>query len=111
MSNFNQSQRIARLNDNFRQTFLGGQVQMTAGITTLPEVTQAAILNAVQQFNAFIPDNDPYGEHDFGVIELEGQRIFWKIDYYDLTLTFGSEHPEDANQTRRVLTIMLAEEY
>ena len=38
-------------------------------------------------------------------------RIFWKIDYYDTTLTNDSEEPTDPAQTVRALTIMLAAEY
>jgi hypothetical protein len=57
------------------------------------------------------PDNDPFEEHDFGSFEHDGERIFWKIDYYDRSLTKGSGAPSDPAQTRRVLTIMLASEY
>ena len=48
---------------------------------------------AVQALAAFMPDNDPYGERDFGAFDLAGQRLFWKIDYYDRDLRAGSENP------------------
>jgi hypothetical protein len=51
------------------------------------------------------------GEHDFGMIRHGGLKVFWKIDYYDLNLRYGSENPSDPAQTRRVMTILLAEEY
>jgi hypothetical protein len=53
----------------------------------------------------------PYGEHDFGSFEIAGEKVFWKIDYYDLSLEFGSNDSADPAQTKRVLTILLAEEY
>jgi hypothetical protein len=56
-------------------------------------------------------DNDPHGERDFGSLGLRGQRLFWKIDYYDLALEYGSPDPADPAVTRRVLTLMLADEY
>ena len=65
----------------------------------------------VQAFNDFNERNDPYGEHDFGAIEHDGQTVFWKIDYYDLDLSMHSPNPADATVTARVLTVMLAEEY
>lgn len=111
MTDSNTSQPIATLNDAFRTTFNGGTLMLTAGIQALPEEIQVGILHAVRTFNIFTPDNDPHQEHDFGTIEYKGHRVFWKIDYYDSTLTFGSENPTDPNQTSRVLTVMLAEEY
>lgn len=103
---------IRCLNDTFRLTFAGGQVMLTQGILALGGEAQRQILERVKTFDAFTPDNDPYGEHDFGSFEQEGAgRIFWKIDYYDPTLTGGSEDPADPKKTARVLTIMLASEY
>jgi hypothetical protein len=52
-----------------------------------------------------------YGEHDFGALEVEGERLFFKIDYFDQTLSAHSPNPADETATKRVLTIMLAEEY
>jgi uncharacterized protein DUF3768 len=105
------SDQIARLNDAFRTTLQGGKVLMTSGIATLPAETRASILTAVREFNAFTPDNDPHSEHDFGEVEVSGNRCFWKIDYYDATLEHGSENPGDPAVTTRVLTIMLSNEY
>jgi hypothetical protein len=73
--------------------------------------TQTAIRGKAETFDAMTPDNDPHGERDLGAFEHNGQRIFWKIDYYDRTLTKGSEDASDPTQTVRVITIMLASEY
>ena len=43
--------------------------------------------------------------------EAEGETIFFKIDYYDRTLTCHSPDPADPAVTERVITIMLADEY
>ena len=102
---------IARLNDQVRTTFRGGSVHMTAGIGALPETCRQRVFEAVRQFRDFTPDNDPHGEHDCAVIDVDGTEVIWKIDYYDSTLTYHSDNPADASITRRVLTIMLAEEY
>jgi Protein of unknown function (DUF3768) len=69
------------------------------------------IYAVVQSFKDFTEDNDPHGEHDFGSFEYAGERCFWKIDYYDKAMEYGSDDPADPAKTTRVLTIMLAEEY
>ncbi|MCH9808448.1 MAG: DUF3768 domain-containing protein [Alphaproteobacteria bacterium] len=102
---------VGELNDAFRTTFSGGSVVMTSGVSALPPETKAAVLDKVKAFDAFSPDNDPYGEHDFGSFEHTEQKFFWKIDYYNKAMDAGSEDPSDPAQTTRVLTIMLAEEY
>ena len=111
-----QAQRIALLNDACRQT-LGaglspGKCVMTCGVAALSADTQLAIFRAVQSFTDFTADNDPYGEHDFGALSIDGHRLFWKIDTYaDHRCELGGEHPDDPQRSYRVLTIMLADEY
>jgi len=108
----NKAERIAQLNDEFRKTAgQGDHVYMTQGIQVLPPEDRLLILNLVKTFNNFSEDNDPYGEHDFGAFDHKGERIFWKIDYYDKSMTFGSENPADPEVTERVMTVMLAREY
>ena len=106
------TKRIAELNDLARTAMgVASRVNATDGFRALSQKDQSQIREKVELFNAFTPDNDPYGEHDFGSIEHDGNKIFWKIDYYDKALEYGSEDPSDASQTTRVLTLMLAEEY
>jgi hypothetical protein len=112
MSPLPRTQEIARLNDELRTTFITGRVSMTDGVASQPEEVRLVILTMVREFSEFTPDNDPLGEHDFGSFDHPvAGRIFWKIDYYDRTLTAGSEDPADKTKTVRVLTIMLASEY
>jgi hypothetical protein len=102
---------IRLLNDNFRSTFVGGQVVMTQGVNELPILTKARVIVAVRSFDQFASDNDPHREHDFGNFEIEGEIYFFKIDYYALDMDGGSEDPADPAKTTRVLTIMRADEY
>lgn len=102
---------IRRLNDLFRRSLSGGKLVITAGVQNLGRDALPGIVRAVQVFCNFDNRNDPFSEHDFGRIDISGHELFWKIDYYDPTLTFGSSNPSDPRQTIRVLTIMLAEEY
>ena len=108
---FKPADRIRLLNDNFRTTFIGGQVVMTQGVAELPLATKARVLLAVQSFDKFTEDNDPHCEHDFGSFDIEGETYFFKIDYYALDMDGGSEDPADPEKTARVLTIMRADEY
>ena len=106
-----QAEAIRDLNDWFRCTLEGGAVLLTAGVVALGGEAQARIIEAVRAFDDFTPENDPHGEHDFGSLEVDGEQIFFKLDYYDLTRAIHSENPADPSVTERVLTIMLASEY
>lgn len=107
------SRRIRDLNDAVRQAGPAGSGQwvLTAGVSAKGSDFVFLAIRAVQRFDSFTPDNDPYGEHDFGSINLAGEHLFWKIDYYDPDLRCVSEDPADPSRTCRVLTIMLASEY
>ena len=110
MAEFNTA-RIRQLNDRARQSFQGGRVVITRGLAELDDDTVHAILVQVRSYNQFTPDNDPYGEHDFGSFHNGDVQVFWKWDYYDLDLQMHSPDPADETVTARVLTVMLAEEY
>lgn len=103
--------RIRDLNDRFRQSFIGGKVFITEGVRALGPDFESACVEQVQTHRDFTEANDPYSEHDFGSFRVQSRKCFWKIDYYDAEMEWGSENPADPAQTTRVLTIMLAEEY
>ena len=123
-----QTARIARLNDLARSAMgVACTAVATIGFRSLPPFDQSRVRELIETFDAFDEENDPHGERDFGCIyqlgdgcwtterprlrEDECERVFWKLDYYDRDLRFGSEDASDPAQTRRVLTIMLADEY
>ena len=123
-----QTTRIARLNDLARRAMgVACTAVATVGFRSLPEADQSSVRELIEIYDAFDEDNDPHGERDFGcvyqigdgrwtterprVCDDERERVFWKLDYYDRELMFGSEDAANPAVTRRVLTIMLADEY
>jgi hypothetical protein len=123
-----QTARIARLNDVARRAMgVACTAVATVGFRSLPEADQSSVRELIEIYDAFDEDNDPHGERDFGcvyqlgdgrwtterprVCDDERERVFWKFDYYDRDLQFGSEDAANPAVTRRVLTIMLADEY
>lgn len=108
----NPNGRIRDLNDAFRTRGVGrGTYLVTSGVTERGEEFVAKAVAAIRSFDSFSKDNDPWGEHDFGAVEIEDEKIFWKIDAYDLDLKWGSPNPANPAVTHRVLTVMLASEY
>lgn len=120
--------RIARLNDRARQAMgLACTAFATVGFRSLSEADQSRVRELIETYDAFDEDSDPHGERDFGAVyqlgdgrwttdrpkvrDNERERVFWKLDYYDRDLRFGSEDPANPAVTRRVLTIMLSDEY
>jgi hypothetical protein len=66
---------------------------------------------AVADYADWHEGNDPYSEHDFGSITVFGEKLLWKIDYYHPDHDTHAPDPSNVETCRRVLTIMLAEEY
>ena len=110
-----ETERIRELNDRFRRTLTGGTVSITPAVQSLPPDQLRALLEKIQTFTDFESSDDPYGEHDFGAVEIGDPSgvasFFWKIDYYGLSLDQASPDPTDPAVTKRVMTIMRSDEY
>jgi len=102
---------IRALNDQLRQQLTTGVAVITPGVAALGQEAVDRIAKTIAVFDDFCHANDPYEEHDFGAFEVDGHKLFFKIDYYDPSLTCHSPDPADAAATKRVITIMLADEY
>jgi len=110
--------RIRALNDALRTStepigalMMNGSLVITASITAKGVPFVERCVAAVRAFDAFTPGDDPYQEHDMAFLDVDGERLFFKVDYYDANLEWLSPDPADAGLTRRVLTIGMAEDY
>lgn len=98
--------KIRAANDSLRRTMPHGQVVLSQLVADLDPPLVLEIVKVVRAFDAFTPDNDPCGEHDFGRVLVRGEAYFWKIDAYDLNLEWGSPDAADEAVTKRIITIM-----
>jgi hypothetical protein len=105
------TEQIRTLNDDLRQHLVSGIAVITPGVAALGQEAVERIVKTIAVYDDFCHANDPHEEHDFGAFDAGGNKIFFKIDYYDKTLTCHSPDPSDPSVTERVITIMLAEEY
>lgn len=104
--------RIRELNDQLRTKGIGGQVVASGTLAYLDEGFRNRVLDAVRLTPVETGGgDDPYCEHDFGTVKVDGGSYTWKIDYYDAKMEFGSEDPSDPDRTTRVLTIMKSSDY
>ena len=84
------SEKIAKLNDAFRQS-LGSplvavnpknQVNTTQGIWDCFNNEEiSSIFQDIKNFDGFTEGDNPYGVKYFGSLKRKGITIFWKIDY------------------------------
>src|SRR3954451_24523961 len=102
---------IGHFNDELRRNLTGGGAFMTTGVAALGPDLAERIFDAIMLYDDFCEASDPYGERDFGSVKVDGHTILFKIDYFSNDLTEASPDPSDPSVTKRILTIMLAEEY
>lgn len=111
MAEEGRSERIRALNDALRRGRGLGMIVTTRTVAALGEARVWEVRSAIARFEDFNEDNDPYGEHDFGIVEIDDLRVIWKIDYYANNLEEESADPADPTVTTRVMTIMLPEDW
>jgi hypothetical protein len=107
---------IRALNDALRVAISGGLptapaqgiFTVTPGIQGLGVLDLHCLLVGVRDYSKW---EHAECEHDFGAVDVHGQKYFWKIDYYDLSMQFGSDDPSNPEITKRVFTLMHASEY
>ena len=115
---------VAEQNDRFRHAApslapgmatadgLRGRVVFTRAIAERGPLFPLLCLLEVARHDTFDPEDDPEGLRDFGAVEVEGRRVWFKIDLYaDEAMEWGSEHPDDPSLTYRVLTVMLPSDW
>ena len=117
IATLSRAEAIARLNDRARLGYdRSARIVITrtcletfcSGDTASQILGQAALLQVMRK-HEFV--NDAHGERDFGEFQFRGRRVWFKFDYFDLDLAYGSDDPTDASKTRRVITIMFPEDY
>ncbi len=111
MTTNTKTDRIRALNDALRHNLATGMAVITPGIAALGADAVDRIVKTIAVYDDFCHANDPHEEHDFGAFDADGHKVFFKIDYYDTDLTYHSPDASDPAVTRRVITIMLADEY
>ncbi len=112
------AEKIAALNDALRKDPYSGRhghIVMTRSVAALGSAFTSKALQILAALTpeSFEPGNDPYGERDFAVFEVEDQKLYAKIDAFEQGSGYlsAAENPENAEKTERVLTLMLGEDY
>ncbi len=102
---------LRRSNDAILRLVINSQLVITRAVAARGDAFFRHAVAAVRDFDDFNADNDPHGEHDMAFLDVDGERIFFKVDYYDPELERHSDDPSNPEITRRVLTIALASDY
>ncbi len=104
--------RIRYLNDELRTEGACRNGRIVAAGRLAQEAEKINdLVRAVAAYDDWNDGDDPYGEHDFGKLDVNGEAVIFKIDYYSLDEMDGSEHPDDPAVTIRIMTLMYADDY
>ena len=119
--------QIAMLNDQARRAMgILCSVCESLGVRKTPLHERQVIRALVAQYNDWKRSDNPYDEHDFGVVyQLSHggwtnrhpgdtswlRAIFWKFEYRDKRTLGPALAPWDTAQTLRLLNFMLPSEY
>ncbi|AQT47981.1 DUF3768 domain-containing protein [Bartonella choladocola] len=104
--------KVVELNDKLRKHGIGGKIHFTSTFYNLPDDLRSKLLKKIRSFDDFDKDNDPYGQHDFAMVEIEDTKAYFKIDYHNKDdVNFGSADPSNPEITHRIMTIGLMSDY
>lgn len=83
-----QNTKIADINDSLRAHLPGAlpephRLLLTLKVQRLAPEKLNTLLRQIANFNNFNIENDPFDEHDYGLILFEDEEYFFKFDYFD----------------------------
>ena len=102
------AEKIRKLNDLARLKINNCLIITSDGVDDLDSYD--IIMQSIATYD-FTEHKDPDDLHDFGVVWVEDQAVFWDIQCFEKDLRTPAVDPSNTATTARVLSIMLDEEY
>lgn len=96
--------RVRVLNDELRQTWLGGRTNLSRSLLVRGHLWTRQLLEAIAKDGGI--DEARHPDHDFGSVTFEGQRYVWSIDYYTRDFRRRASDPTDEDECVRVFRVM-----
>jgi hypothetical protein len=105
--------KIRELNIAFwRAPHLHGRLMMSRYVADRSSHFHMKCIEALRVYDGWSKDNDPWSEADMCVLDIDGETVWAKLDYYSRAdLNYGSEDPSDPAKTLRIGTLMFPDEY
>lgn len=107
------TEKIRALNIAFwREPHKHGRLMMSRYIADRDPDFHTKCLEALRVYDGWNADNDPHGEADMCILDIDGEKVWAKLDYYSrANLNYGSEDPSDPAKTFRIGTLLFPDEY